>query len=146
MRRITKIYIHHSALPRDKGIDEIRELHIGRGFDDIGYHFVIDQSGKVWTGRPIDKEGANVKGDNKESIGICVCGNCDEKSPLKSQIEALEKLVLELCKKWGKLEILGHRDYSNSDTQCPGNYLYSILPELRNKANTLYYATKVRKL
>ena len=133
MRRITKIYIHHSALPKDKGIDEIRELHIGRGFDDIGYHFVIDSNGKVWAGRPIDEEGAHVKSDNKESIGICVCGNCDEEPPLQPQIKALEELVLDLCKKWGRLQILGHLDHPDSDTQCPGNYLYQLLPKLRNK-------------
>lgn len=135
MREITKIYVHHSALPRDKGIDEIRKLHLARGFEDVGYHFVIDNNGKIWKGRPIEKEGAHVKGDNVDSIGVCVCGNFEIEEPLPSQVKALEKLILTLCKKLGKLEILGHRDFSQSDTVCPGHHLYQFLPKLREKCS-----------
>lgn len=137
MRKISKIYIHHSALPMNKGIEEIRRLHIARGFEDIGYHFVIDCNGKIWEGRLIDEEGAHVKSNNVESVGICVCGNFEEEEPHPSQVEALEELIASLGKELGKLQILGHRDYPESDTVCPGRYLYRLLPRLRNKMDNL---------
>jgi hypothetical protein len=133
VRKISKIYVHHSALPMEKEVDEIRKLHIRRGFKDIGYHFVINKEGKIQKGRSIEEEGAHVKSDNKESIGICVCGNLEEVKPTTLQIKALEELILELCQKWGKLKILGHRDYLYSNTLCPGKYLYELLPKIRKK-------------
>ena len=133
MRKISKIYVHHSALPRDKSLSEIRELHLARGFEDVGYHFIIDGKGEILQGRPIEETGAHVKRDNVESIGICVCGNFEKEQPLPSQIEALKKLISSLYKRFGELEILGHQDYSESNTLCPGRYLYQLLPELRSK-------------
>ena len=133
MRKISKIYVHHSALPIDKSLSEIRKLHLARGFEDVGYHFIIDGKGEILQGRPIEEMGAHVKRDNVESVGICVCGNFEEEQPLLSQIDALGKLISSLCQRFGKLQILGHRDYSESDTLCPGRYLYQLLPELRSK-------------
>lgn len=124
-------------MPENKGIRAIRRLHLERGFADIGYHFVIDKYGKIWKGRDIEKEGAHVKTDNANSIGICVCGNFEEKAPSSSQIKALEKLVFRLYKKFGKLEILGHKNYPAADTVCPGRYLYQLLPDLECKIGDL---------
>jgi len=135
MRKISKIYVHHSALPRSKSLPEIRELHLARGFKDIGYHFIIDGEGRILEGRQLEEEGAHVKGDNVDSIGICVCGNFEEEQPFPSQIEALEKLISSLCERFERLQILGHRDYPEADTLCPGHYLYQLLPELRRKTN-----------
>lgn len=120
-------------MPRNKGLSEIRKLHIARGFKDVGYHFVISANGRVWKGRPIEEEGAHVKSDNAESIGICVCGNFEAYPPLTAQIKALKKLIYSLCKEFGKLEVLGHRDYPQADTVCPGRYLYELIPTLVDK-------------
>ena len=133
MRKISKIYIHHSAMPENKGVRAIRKLHLERGFDDIGYHFIIDKYGKTRKGRDIEKEGAHVKTDNAHSIGICVCGNFEEKIPYPSQIKALEKLIARLYKRFGKLEMWGHKDYPAADTSCPGKNLYKLIPEIRKR-------------
>lgn len=133
MREISKIYIHHSAMPENKGVRAIRKLHLERGFDDIGYHFVIDRYGKIRKGRDIEKEGAHVKTDNTHSIGICLCGNFEEKIPYPSQIKTLEKLIVQLYKRFGKLEIWGHKDYPAANTSCPGKYLYKLIPEIRKR-------------
>jgi hypothetical protein len=130
-RKIIKIYIHHSALSPDIGCEAIRKLHIQRGFDDIGYHFVIEENGKVCKGRDINKQGAHVKGDNVESIGICVCGNFEETYPKVTQIKALALLIKKLFKEFGQLQILGHKDFSLADTLCPGEHLYGLLPDIR---------------
>lgn len=120
-------------MPENKGVRAIRKLHRDRGYDDIGYHFVIDKYGRIWKGRDIEKEGAHVKTDNTNSIGICICGNFEEKAPSSSQIKALEKLIIKLYKKFGKLKILGHKDYSGADTLCPGKYLYQLLPDVKRQ-------------
>lgn len=130
MRKISKIYIHHSALPGDAGVDIIRKLHIKRGFDDIGYHFVIEKDGKVRNGRKVEIQGAHVKKDNVDSIGICVCGNFEIRKPNRLQIKALKLLICKLCKKFGELKILGHKDFILANTLCPGRYLYELLPVL----------------
>lgn len=131
MREIKKIYIHHSAFSKNKGLTAIRKFHIARGFDDVGYHFIIESDGKIKTGRKIELQGAHVKGDNVDSIGICVCGNFETNNPNKCQIEALKTLIKKLYKKFGKLKILGHKDFPESDTLCPGKFLYKLLPTLK---------------
>ena len=44
MRKINKIIIHCSATPeqREVSVETIRKWHLQRGFNDIGYHYVID--------------------------------------------------------------------------------------------------------
>ncbi|MDD2890001.1 MAG: peptidoglycan recognition family protein [bacterium] len=132
-RKVIKIYIHHSALSPDIGLEAIRELHIKRGFDDIGYHFVIEKNGEIRKGRDINIQGAHVKGDNMESIGICVCGHFEEDYPNKLQIKALRILIKKLFKEFGELQLLGHKDFSLADTLCPGQHLYELLPGIKKK-------------
>ncbi len=137
MRKISKIYIHHSVLPRDQSIVEIRKIHLARGFSDVGYHFIIDGKGEILKARPIERIGAHVRGDNLNSVGICICGNFEEQQPFISQLEGLKKLILSLYEKFGKLQIFGHKDYSKASTLCPGRYLYQLLPEIRSNLTKL---------
>jgi hypothetical protein len=55
-------------------VAEIRKWHLARGFDDIGYHMVIQPSGEVGRGRSLTVRGAHVKGHNEGNIGICLIG------------------------------------------------------------------------
>ena len=76
MRSINEIIVHCSATRegQDITVDTIKKWHVeGRGWSDIGYHFYIDISGKIWKGRDIDKTGAHCKNHNRNSIGICYC-------------------------------------------------------------------------
>ncbi|MFA5032376.1 MAG: peptidoglycan recognition family protein [bacterium] len=132
-RKVIKIYIHHSALSPDTGLEAIRELHIQRGFDDVGYHFVIEKNGDIRKGRDINTQGAHVKGDNTESIGICVCGNFEETYPTTIQIKTLVILIKKLFREFGELQVLGHKDFPLADTLCPGQHLYELLPDIRKK-------------
>jgi N-acetylmuramoyl-L-alanine amidase len=40
----------------------------------IGYHYVIDLSGEVWSGRGLDEVGAHAAEFNAHSVGICLVG------------------------------------------------------------------------
>jgi len=72
----TRITLHCSATPN--GVDvpakTIKEWHLRRGFNDIGYHLVIQPSGQSETGRSLDRIGAHVKGENHNNIGIVMVG------------------------------------------------------------------------
>ena len=67
MRKIDYIIIHCSATK--EGIDwkakDIDQWHKQRGFNKIGYHYVIDLDGTVETGRDENETGAHCVGYNK---------------------------------------------------------------------------------
>lgn len=86
MKTIDAIIIHCSATRagQDLRAKDIDRMHRARGFNQIGYNFVIDLDGTVENGRPLSIDGAhcNTKGFsglsyNKHSIGICYIGGLD---------------------------------------------------------------------
>lgn len=126
MKEIDSIIIHCSATK--EGVDfkasDIDRMHKQRGFQMIGYNFVIDLDGTIEPGRPLSMDGAhcNTKGFsgvsyNKHSVGICYIGGLDSNGNPKDtrtpgQKKALRSLVERLCKDYNIIEILGHRDTS----------------------------------
>lgn len=53
------IVVHHSALGGKPGPKKIQQMHLSRGFDDIGYHYVIGKDGSIYSGRPLHLMGAH---------------------------------------------------------------------------------------
>ena len=76
MRKINKIIIHCTATPEDREHDlaDITRWHKARGFNTIGYHFLIHIDGTIERGRSIKKPGAHTSGQNQDSIGIAYVG------------------------------------------------------------------------
>ncbi|WP_121022773.1 N-acetylmuramoyl-L-alanine amidase [Helicobacter vulpis] len=72
-RQIKKIIIHCSATKEGKNFKaaDIDLWHKQRGFNKIGYHYVIGLDGLVERGRGLDEVGAHAQGHNYDSIGIC---------------------------------------------------------------------------
>ena len=127
MRKINKIIIHCSATPvgREVSVSNIRKWHLQRGFNDIGYHYVIHLDGKISVGRPIEKVGAHCAYENRGSIGICYVGGMskDMKNPkdtrTQAQKDSLIKLMHELIYKYNKdMAIHGHNEYANKACPC----------------------------
>jgi N-acetyl-anhydromuramyl-L-alanine amidase AmpD len=119
-RVMNTIVIHCSATKEDKdySVADIKKWHLQRGFNDVGYHFIIKLDGTIEIGRSLDKVGAHVAGNNTGSIGICYIGGLDSLGRAKdtrtnNQKEALKTLVdtITACIPTIK-EIKGHRDYS----------------------------------
>lgn len=133
MRRIKKIFVHHSASPAATTTTErIDKWHKERGWNGIGYHFVIHLDGSVHQGRPIHKTGAHVKNHNTGTIGICVCGNFMEEVPSDAQLLSLDLLIRGLMAKY-KVPIhhlYGHREMGA--TECPGDNLFKKLVQWRD--------------
>ena len=112
-RQIDNIIVHHTA-SEDVSAITIDAWHLKRGWDGIGYHFVIRSNGTVEPGRSIEKIGAHAKGRNAHSIGIALTGY-DEFT--LEQKTALTKLIKELCKKYPIESIERHHE------ECPGTGL-----------------------
>ena len=125
MRELNKIIVHCSATPEGRNVttEEIKQWHIGRGWSDIGYHFVVELDGSVHDGRPVEDAGAHAKGHNADSIGICYVGGVDEDGNPKNtrtseQVVALLDQIIDIRNTFGDhLTIHGHNEFS--DKACP---------------------------
>lgn len=119
MRQINKIVVHCSATKEGQNIsrDTIRQWHLDRGWRDIGYHFVIELDGSIHPGRPLEEQGAHVRGHNADSIGICYVGGLDSSGAPKDtrtdiQKDSLDILISGLKKQFPGSFVCGHRDLS----------------------------------
>lgn len=125
MRPISKIIVHCAATPegREVTVEDIDKWHTQRGFNGIGYHYVVYLDGSVHVGRNENLVGAHTSGQNKNSIGVCYIGGVakDGKTPKDTRTEAQKKSLLALLKelkaKYPKATIHGHREFAAK--ACP---------------------------
>lgn len=98
---------HHTA-------KMMEEWHIKKGWEGLGYTYVIEKDGKVWAGRPEHYHGAHTEGKNSKSIGICLAGNFDATLPTKEQEDSLRELLIVLTAKYAipKDKIVPHRTFA----------------------------------
>ena len=152
MRKINLIVIHCSDTyaRMDIGVNEIRQWHLQRGFNDIGYHYVIRRDGAIEQGRPIEKPGAHAAGYNTNSIGICYAGgkgdnNQPEDNRTPEQKQAMYDLVASLKQQFPQAEITGHRDLPGVHKDCPCFSVKNDFKKLENDSswtgnfNNLFY-------
>lgn len=105
------------------GVKEIRQWHLERGWDNIGYHYVITRDGVVQNGRDEATVGAHARGHNQKSIGVCMVGGLarDGKQACNftaKQWDALEWLTFTILRnRYPQAEIIGHNEISEKD--CP---------------------------
>jgi hypothetical protein len=127
------IVVHHSATPTG-GAAAFDKMHKAKGWDELGYHFVIGngtdtRDGQVEVGSrwPKQKWGAHTKTPgndyNERGIGICLVGNFDVSHPGEAQMKSLATLVAYLMKTYHipADRVLGHRDCKSTD--CPGKFV-----------------------
>jgi len=88
--------------------------HLAKGWDGLGYQYVIHKNGDIWRGRPEHIQGAHALGQNSVSIGICLSGNFDATLPTKEQENALIKLITEIRGRYPVIgdKIFPHRKYA----------------------------------
>ena len=145
MQRPRRITIHHSAMyfrdtrPRAAAaqIGKIQREHMqNRDYGDIGYHFLIDPSGRIWEGRELRYQGAHASGSNNiGNIGICLLGNFmrkrqDGQGPTNAQVQSMEQLVIQMMRQYrfGGDALFCHSDFKN--TACPGPRMQPIVKQL----------------
>lgn len=139
---IRKIVVHQTDGYSHQGPNHVFNVHRDRGYDDIGYHYVIarDERGewKVFEGRPRQFEGAHGgPGSNSDSLAIAIAGcfrtapvsptkPCKESDrPPPEAVRALTNLVGKLKKEIKDengnpsiREISGHGEHRYAETGC----------------------------
>lgn len=69
------------------------------GLTAIGYHYVVDLDGTLWTGRHPDETGAHAAGHNQRSLGICLVGGAERDAKYTAaQWDMLAQLVRQLTR------------------------------------------------
>ena len=115
---IRYLVVHCSDTPDDEPLDatDIHRMHLGFGWDGIGYHAVITRDGRIERGRPEYWVGAHVYGHNEESLGVCLIGRNDF---TPAQMDALMLILHEWKERYPEAEIRGHCDFDNTEKTCP---------------------------
>lgn len=127
-REITTLIVVHCSATRpsqDIGAAEIRQWHLARGYQDIGYHLVIRRNGRIELGRPLDAIGAHVTGFNSISVSLCMVGGllpdgkpADVLNPMafdaytEAQMTAAHTAIAFLRRLYPSAKVVGHRDLS----------------------------------
>jgi hypothetical protein len=141
-----KLTLHHAACCSADDLEEgksqvywIQDFHQnGRGWNDIGYHFLVDRAGNIYQGRPETVIGAHVGGANTGNIGVCLlgCYHPPEASCFQTITPESRQSIVELFS-WvsdtygqSPTVLLGHRDYFGT-TACPGDNVWIELPRFR---------------
>jgi len=127
------IVIHHSASEAGSMAVFDKE-HRAKGWDGVGYHFVIGNGSNSGDGQievtprwPVQKWGAHAKTldnrFNEYGIGICMVGNFDVERPTPAQVRSLTRLTAYLMQTYhiSPQNVLGHRD--TKPTDCPGKFV-----------------------
>jgi hypothetical protein len=151
----TRMTFHHAAgfgaTTLEEGLEQVKRIQDfhqnGRGWSDIGYHFVLDESGRVYQGRPFGNrttpfedgpplvQGAHVGGANTGNIGVCMLGcyhppastpsfPCNDRmSP--SMADSAAVMFAFLSERYSVVpsNLFGHRDLGS--TACPGDNNYN---------------------
>lgn len=124
--KVKYIIVHCSATAEGKQFSakDIDRWHRAKGWDGIGYHYVVKLDGTVETGRAENVVGAHCAGVNGMSLGVCYIGGLakDGKTPKDTrttqQKAALLALVKRLKKKYPRARVVGHHDF-NKGKACP---------------------------
>jgi N-acetylmuramoyl-L-alanine amidase len=162
-------FVHHTENPNGYSADEVPAMLFGiyqfhrfvRGWNDIGYNFVIDLFGRIWEARQggIDQAvvGAQAGGYNLVSTGVSVLGSFMDVAPSAAAIDALERLLawklsLHGIPTRGRVTVVvdpadafytpfkpgAHVSLprvaghrDGDSTSCPGNAFYARLPSIR---------------
>ncbi|HEY5889763.1 MAG TPA: N-acetylmuramoyl-L-alanine amidase [Acidimicrobiia bacterium] len=160
------VVIHHTAASNSYTADQVPGIilghclyHVnGRGWDDIGYNFLVDRFGGVWEGRTGSKsspvQGAHTAGFNSQTQGVAMMGNFDIAAPSTANIDGL-RMIVNWLTGWHSIDpngsvsltagsgavgfdpgevftsetIVGHRDLGS--TSCPGDIFYATLISFR---------------
>ena len=165
-------FVHHTVSSNTYSAAEVPAMirgiyyyhSITLGWGDIGYNFLIDRFGRTWEGRygGIAKPtiGAQTYMYNAVSMGVSAIGDFQIAPVPQAMTNAFERIFAwkfslagipaigtvpgVLTQSWSAAKyfqrISGHRD--GFQTECPGQYLYAKLPEIRAGAAALMGASR----
>lgn len=118
---------YHGGEPRHStgvGVPrEVESIHLGKGWDGVGYNFLVDQDGVIYEGRGWTGVGAQCPGYNRRGVGVYVAVGGNQ-TPSAAALTSVRALYDEHARKLGRApRQMGHRD--GFATACPGAKLYA---------------------
>lgn len=139
-----RLTVHHSASlggdvsSASERIRGYQQFHLAQGWPDVAYHFLIDQAGRVYQGRPPDSVGDTfTEYDPAGHFLVCLDGNFDTETPTARSLESLAQVLAWASRRFSidPSTLAGHRNYA--DLSCPGDSLYATLPEVGGRLAVL---------
>jgi hypothetical protein len=136
--------VHHSASAGSDpagAVDRIRgyqRYHQDQGWPDVAYHFLVDQAGRIYEGRPVDARGDTfTEYDTTGHFLVCLDGDFDMAPPSAESITALVLILSWSSQALGiaPATLSGHRDHAT--TTCPGEFLYALRDEIAERVDRL---------
>lgn len=128
MRYINAIIVHCTATEAgtDIGLAQIKTYHTspppeGRGWRNVGYHYIVRLDGTIERGMPISQPGIHCKWHNAHSIGVCYVGGLKDGKPADTRTQAQKQALLQLLVRLTQMyrcHIFGHRDFAQRDCPC----------------------------
>ena len=119
------IVIHCTQTPSNMDIDveKVTQWHKERGFDTIGYHYLIKRDGTLQVGRDEDVVGAHAVAVNGTSIGVALAGGGTpsmgwENNFAPVQFQTLKSILMKLKDKYDIQKIVGHYQVDDGK-ECP---------------------------
>ena len=115
-RKVNKVYIHCSASDHDHHdhINVIRQWHLDRKFNDVGYHWFIQKDGTIQEGRSVELAPAAQKHHNRGTLAICLHGlehfTIQQLTSLRALCDTIE-MIIPGCTFHGHCEV--------SNKTCP---------------------------
>ena len=101
-QKVLKAVVHHTVTD-DGGNGQvaaaIRAIYyyhaVTRGWGDIGYNYLVDKYGNVWTGRQggDNTEAGHAYGWNKGSIGIAAIGTYSTTQPTSAMVASIANII-----------------------------------------------------
>ncbi|CAK6445384.1 unnamed protein product [Pipistrellus nathusii] len=133
------LYVHHTYQPAppcttfERCAADMRSMQryhqVDRGWDDIGYSFVVGSDGYVYEGRGWHRVGAHTLGHNSRGFGVAFVGNYTAELPAEAALRTVRDTLPGCAVRAGLLRpdyaLLGHRQLVHTD--CPGDALFRQL-------------------
>lgn len=117
-QKIAYLVVHCSDTADDDALTgrDIHLMHLGFGWDGVGYHRIICRDGVIEYGRPDYWVGAHVRGFNDVSLGVCLIGR---HRFTDAQMQALGTVLRNWKSSYPLAEIVGHCDFDYTNKTCP---------------------------
>jgi len=129
-KRVQKAIIHHTA-GDDGGTNvaaTIRAIYyyhaVTRGWGDIGYNYLVDKYGNIWTGRSGGDHviGGHAYGWNNGSIGIAAIGTYTASAPMPAMTNAIASIIAMKFAQFG-IAPYGADTYIHQEQRSDGTWI-----------------------
>ena len=139
--QVSEVVVHHFWRPHTDAhvtaayersvVQGVQDFHESKGWGDIGYQWVVFQSGRAYEGRGWFRTGAHCRGKNSTTVGLCFAIDGDAHVPTIGAWATARQILAEGVQV-GALtrdyRVTGHTDYAAKS--CPGTRTYPMLGRL----------------